>query len=187
MDEGGKYLEFCWTSLPQAFYFILIQSSGSRRNMRFIFLTKILMPAWSWSWLWPSAAAGAAVGSRRQGGHCNYCPGRRCLVPPHANTRDQDLPPPTLSQIRVLVKLRHNPSVAATWLEIFIALWCSRERKANGHGLMDPWTDLSFFVAFQHISFVEQRKRLRLCDCDVILLHFPLQAWVGPSKRQFVR
>ena len=28
------------------------------------------------------------VGSRRQGGHCNYCPGRRCLVPPHANTRD---------------------------------------------------------------------------------------------------
>ena len=28
------------------------------------------------------------VGSRRRGGHCNYCPGRRCLVPPHANTRD---------------------------------------------------------------------------------------------------
>ena len=101
------------------------------------------------------------VGSRRRGGHCNYCPGRRCLVPPHANTRDQDLPPPTLSQIRVLVKLRHNPSVAATWLEIFITLWCSRGQRANGHGPMDGSVVLcSFPTQFRWRTTNNER------DCD---------------------
>ena len=36
MDEGGKYLEFCWTSLQQAFYFESIQWVNETHEIFFL-------------------------------------------------------------------------------------------------------------------------------------------------------